>query len=424
MNSSAWRPMRLDELGEVARGKSRHRPRNDHRLFGGPYPYIQTADIMAADPYIVTYNHTLSEFGLAQSRLWPANTLCITIAGANTARTAILKIGACFPDSIIGFRPTREKSNIHFVKYSLDLMKNRFLAITRGATQDNLSLDKLLSFPILTPPLEIQKRIAGILSAYDDLIAVNARRIAILEDMARRLFDEWFIKFRHPGQETVGFAKDLSRSLPEHWCTGTLADIAEFVGTSINPRAMPDRLFTHFSIPSFDVERVPVAEKGSLILSNKLIFSPPVVLISKLNPRIPRVWRVQEVREHEPICSTEFLPLKPKSGTGTGWLTGLCTSEPFMRLVKGIAQGTSTSHQRARPQDILGLPIIIPPSPLRQRADRILADNFDLVTTLLNANSTLRTARDALLPRLISGEIDLIGAEEEIHHAPDRTAAA
>lgn len=89
---------------------------------------------MAADPYIVTYNHTLSEFGLAQSRLWPANTLCITIAGANTARTAILKIGACFPDSIIGFRPTREKSNIHFVKYSLDLMKNRFLAITRGAT--------------------------------------------------------------------------------------------------------------------------------------------------------------------------------------------------------------------------------------------------------------------------------------------------
>ncbi len=95
-----------------------------------------------------------------------------------------------------------------------------------------------------------------------------------------------------------------------------------------------------------------------------------------------------------------------------------------MHLVKGIAQGTSTSHQRARPQDILALPIIIPPSPLQQRADRILADNFDLVTTLLNTNSTLRAARDVLLPKLISGEINLIGAEEEIDHAANRTAAA
>jgi type I restriction enzyme, S subunit len=105
MNASAWRLMRLDELGEVARGKSRHRPRNDPRLFGGAYPFIQTADIMAANPYIVGHNQTLSKFGLAQSRLWPPDTLCITIAGANTAKTAILKIEACFPDSIIGFRP-------------------------------------------------------------------------------------------------------------------------------------------------------------------------------------------------------------------------------------------------------------------------------------------------------------------------------
>ena len=191
MNIAGWSKCRLDELGFVARGKSRHRPRNDPRLFGGPYPFVQTADIMAADPYIATYNQTLSEFGLAQSKLWPPNTLCITIAGANTAKTAIIKFGACFPDSVVGFWPDERKSDLYFVKYALDLMRDRFLAVTRGATQDNLSLDKLLSFPIAAPPVVLQRKIGFILSSYDDLLAVNKQRIAALEEMAQRLFRHW-----------------------------------------------------------------------------------------------------------------------------------------------------------------------------------------------------------------------------------------
>ena len=152
MTKTEWIPTRLDELGFVGRGRSRHRPRNDSRLYGGPYPFIQTTEIMGADPYIISYSQTYTEFGLQQSKLWPPNTLCITIAGANTAVTAILKFEACFPDSIIGFVPDEKKADLHFVKYSLDLMKNKFLAVTRGATQDNLSLDKLLSFPLAPPP--------------------------------------------------------------------------------------------------------------------------------------------------------------------------------------------------------------------------------------------------------------------------------
>jgi type I restriction enzyme S subunit len=152
--NTEWKPKKLDDLGFVGRGKSRHRPRNDARLYGGPYPFIQTADIMAADPYITTYSQTYSEFGLQQSKMWPPDTLCMTIAGANTARTAILKIEACFPDSVVGFIPDKTKADIRFVKYSLDLMRHRFLSVSRGATQDNLSLDKLLSFPIVAPDVD------------------------------------------------------------------------------------------------------------------------------------------------------------------------------------------------------------------------------------------------------------------------------
>jgi type I restriction enzyme S subunit len=160
-----WKPYRLDELGFVGRGKSRHRPRNDPRLFGGSHPFIQTAEIMAADPYIVSYKQTYSDFGLQQSKMWPENTLCITIAGANTAKTAILKIPACFPDSVVGFIPDHTRANLYFVKYALNMLKADFLAVTRGTTQDNLSLDKMLSFPIWAPPIANQYQIGGFLQA-------------------------------------------------------------------------------------------------------------------------------------------------------------------------------------------------------------------------------------------------------------------
>jgi type I restriction enzyme S subunit len=222
-----WKPHRLDELGFVGRGKSRHRPRNDARLYGGEYPFIQTADVMNADPYITDYSQTYTEFGLQQSKLWPPNTLCMTIAGANTAKTAILKFGACFPDSIVGFIPDNKRADLHFVKYSLDLMKQRFLAVSRGATQDNLSLDKLLSFPLLTPPLPIQRQIAGILSGYDDLIENNQRRIKILEEMARSLYREWFVNFRFPGHEKVPLIDSPLGSIPKGWEVKTVEEIVK-----------------------------------------------------------------------------------------------------------------------------------------------------------------------------------------------------
>src|SRR5438874_2690498 len=184
MHPTGWTRRRLDELGFVGRGKSRHRPRNEPRLYGGTYPFIQTGDVMAATPYITTYSQTYSEMGFRQSKMWPPNTLCMTIAGANTAKVAILTFEACFPDSVVGFIPDTSKADLHFVLYSLGLMKDQFLAVSQGATQDNLGLAKLLSFPLLLPDVRQQQRISALLSAYDKLVENNRRRVAFLETMA------------------------------------------------------------------------------------------------------------------------------------------------------------------------------------------------------------------------------------------------
>ena len=112
-----WAEVTLEEIGVVGRGRSRHRPRHAPELYGGPYPFIQTGDIKASGGRITSHSQTYNEVGLAQSRLWPANTMAITIA-ANIAETALLTYPACFPDSVVGFIPDESKCDVRFVEYT------------------------------------------------------------------------------------------------------------------------------------------------------------------------------------------------------------------------------------------------------------------------------------------------------------------
>jgi type I restriction enzyme S subunit len=219
---SKWSLKSLDELGYVSRGRSRHRPRDAEHLYGGPYPFVQTGDVKHAGLYITEYSQTYSEEGLAQSKLWEAGTLCITIA-ANIADTAILGIDACFPDSIIGFIPNKKSADTKFIKYLFDaLLQKKFKQFTQGAAQDNLSQSKLLSLRFLVPEsVSEQQRIADILSTYDDLIENNRRRIQLLEESARLLYREWFVHLRFPGHEHV----KVVDGVPVGWERKTLGEI-------------------------------------------------------------------------------------------------------------------------------------------------------------------------------------------------------
>lgn len=221
----SWAMKSLDELGYICRGRSRHRPRDAAHLYGGPYPFIQTGDVKHANLYVSSYSQTYSEAGLAQSRMWKAGTLCITIA-ANIADTAILGIDACFPDSVIGFIPESDKADVRFVKYLFDaLLQRRYKTFTQGAAQDNLSQSKLLSLRFPVPRVPEQQQIADTLSAYDDLIETNRRRIQLLEQAARLLYKEWFVHVRFPGHEHV----TITDGVPEGWEKKPLAEIADIV---------------------------------------------------------------------------------------------------------------------------------------------------------------------------------------------------
>lgn len=217
-----WEYLTLDKLGSISRGKSKHRPRNDKILFGGKYPFIQTADVKAANLYLTEYKNTYNEEGLEQSKLWKAGTLCITIA-ANIAETAILGIDACFPDSIMGFVPFKGVSNVKFIKYAFDILKNNCRTISQGTAQDNLSWEKLSRIEFPAPPIEVQNKIVDILSAYDDLIENNQKQIKLLEEAAQRLYKEWFVNLRFPGYENT----PIIDGVPKGWKKEDLINLVD-----------------------------------------------------------------------------------------------------------------------------------------------------------------------------------------------------
>ncbi|HCM1325012.1 TPA: restriction endonuclease subunit S [Vibrio parahaemolyticus] len=156
---NGWEWCRLPDLGELARGKSKHRPRNDPKLYeNGNIPLVQTGDVARANGTILTYTAKYNEFGLAQSQLWPKGTLCITIA-ANIADTATLGFDACFPDSVVGYTPYDKEIPTVYFDYFIKTAKENLERFAPSTAQKNINLEILSNVLVPCPPMQQFPRI-------------------------------------------------------------------------------------------------------------------------------------------------------------------------------------------------------------------------------------------------------------------------
>jgi type I restriction enzyme S subunit len=379
-----WSYKKLNELGFVGRGKSRHRPRNDPSLYEGAYPFIQTGDVKVANFYISEYSQTYNEKGLSQSKLWEPNTLCITIA-ANIAETAILKIKACFPDSIVGFIADQKEADVRFIKYYIDTIKLSMQNVSKGTTQDNLSLDKLLTFDFQIPPLPSQHKIAAILSTYDDLIENNTRRIKILEEMAQALYCEWFVKFRFPGHENVKMVESELGMVPERWEVGTLK-YALILQRGFD---LPTKKREEGNIPIYAATGVvgthnEAKVKGPCVVTGRSGSIGTVIYVDEdFWPLNTTLW-VKEFRRATPIYAYYLLKRLELSSFNSG------AAVPTLNR-----------------NDIHGLFVILPSSELLECFNQYIIPIFSENKILNEKNANLRRTRDMLLPKLISGNLNV-----------------
>lgn len=181
-NNRGWGEKKLGKLGKLDRGKSKHRPRNHISLYGGKYPFIQTGDVSNAGIYLDSFESTYSEKGLQQSKIWPEDTLCITIA-ANIAKTSILKIEACFPDSIVGFI-SNKYSNVIYIRTWFLFFQEIIEKAAPKSAQRNINLRILNDLDVIVPPITLQKQFAEKV----ELIEVQKQ---LLEDSLKLLEDNY-----------------------------------------------------------------------------------------------------------------------------------------------------------------------------------------------------------------------------------------
>jgi len=403
VKTNSWVEKPLNDLGFLGRGKSRHRPRNAPFLYNGLYPFIQTADITNSELHVLDYSQTYSEAGLAQSKLWEPGTLCIVNAGVNTGDTAILAFKACFPDSVIGFVADDEKCDVRFIKYFLHSIKNQIRQVTMGATQDNLSVSKLLSFRVPAPHVDTQRKIAAILSAYDDLIENNLRRIKILEDMAQNLYREWFVKFRFLGHQQSRFTDSPLGPIPEGWEVRELSEFVDFErGVEPGSKNYASQLA---------VNHVPFLRVGDLgKRTSDLFIEKSFAKGRMLTPDDIAITMDGTVglvsMGLTGAYSSGIRRVVPKSNCtiGNAFLFLLLQSKHIQAIIESHAKGTTIKHASSS----IGHMIFVLP-------DKAVADAFEehagplnsLALSLGRRNNALRRTRDLLLPRLISGEVDV-----------------
>ncbi|HML70473.1 MAG TPA: restriction endonuclease subunit S [Macellibacteroides fermentans] len=191
-----WEEKTLGEISkEFGRGKSKHRPRNWDKLYGGDYPFIQTGDIRNCNHVITEYTQTYSDIGLAQSKLWPAGTICITIA-ANIAETGVLTFDACFPDSVIGLVVNDKFADRDYVEYLLQSFKSRLQALGKGSAQDNINLktfeNRLFPFPKVSEQQSIVQKLDALSSETKKLEAIYQKKLEDLEELKKSILQKAF----------------------------------------------------------------------------------------------------------------------------------------------------------------------------------------------------------------------------------------
>jgi type I restriction enzyme S subunit len=393
----SWEQKRLDEMGTVSRGRSKHRPRNDPSLLGGNYPFIQTADVKNANFYVTEYSDTYNEKGLAQSKLWHPGTLCITIA-ANIADTGILGIDACFPDSIMGFLPYEDISDVRFVKYCFDILQQNCKKISQGAAQDNLSWEKLSTILFPTPPIEVQRRIADILSTYDNLIENNQKQIKLLEEAAQRLYKEWFVDLRFPGHETT----PIVDGVPEGWQASTLKEICILKKDTVSAEKVatdtPYIGLEHMPRVDFCLSNWGFAEDVS---SNKFRYREDDIIFGKIRPYFHKVGFAL----NSGVVSTDSFVLNANDK-----LWGLLLMTVFDKAFVDYTYQTckeGAKMPRADWKQMEKYPVLIPSESIRKNFEEFIWKTTRRIKVLALQKHALSEARDRLMPKLMSGEIEV-----------------
>lgn len=400
---SQWQDMTLGDVCNLRAGNPFKTA--EQGAFHGDLPFIKVSDMNLPGNWsrIQESNNWVTFEQAQRLKLKPFDSGTVVFAKIGEAlkqnRVRLLTRRTVIDNNLMGASPQTDVLDRTFFYY---LMSTIDLAATAtGTAVPYLTVATLKRLPLSIPSLSTQKEIAKVIETFDDLIENNRRRIEVLEEMARAIYREWFVKFRYPGHEDVPMVDSALGPIPEGWEVGELSDLVQLIRDTVDPAAIDAET------PAIGLEHIPrkqitleswgsAGDQGS----RKGVFEKGDVLFGKIRPYFHKV----SVAPVDGICSTDAIVLRPAAES---WGQAVFV----LSSVELVAHATATSNGTKMPRadwKVLGRwPVALPPSAIAGHFTEIARDQLEVAERLMFENARLAKLRDLLLPKLVTGEIDV-----------------
>lgn len=345
----------------------------------------------------------------------PKGAVCVVCIGATIGKICMARQASQTNQQINSVIVDEGRFDADFIYYVLRTKADELMGRAAGAATPIINKTVFSEVEINAPPLDTQRRIASILGAYDDLIDINRRRITVLEEMARGLFEEWFVRFRFPGHETVPILDTPNGPLPEGWRNDILANVAAINAASLRPTNAPSEI-DYIDISSVSPGRIDTTNRMPFVEAPgraRRLVTDGSILWSNVRPN-RRSFALVLDPTPEIVASTGFTVLDARE-TSFAYLYHWVTTDSFVGYLVGNAQGaaypavTAATFERAT--------VLLPSADLVERFTDFAEPMLRLADSLRKTNRSLATSRDLLLPRLISGQLSVTEAERELEEA-------
>lgn len=322
------------------------------------------------------------------------------LENGKTAQVSILN------DGEVGFGSTEyivfrakegiaDKNYLYYLVCSPEVREPSIKSMVGSSGRQRVQTDVVKNLEIDVPPLVEQERIGSFLRLIDDKIALNDKINNNLEQQAQAIFKSWFVDF-----------EPFNGEMPHNWIVSRLGDIASIKTNSFSPVKNPDAQLEHYSIPAYDEQNYPVFESAADVKSNKYILSKNSVMISKLNPDIKRVWRPMCLSELA-VSSTEFIIFEAFNPAYRDFVFSIIDSAAFSDWMCAHTTGSTNSRQRTAPSATLEFQVALPDEKAIIDFCAIVTPMYDTIASNICENQKLAQLRDSILPKLMSGELDV-----------------
>lgn len=397
--------IRIGDLGRIVTGDTPLKSRSE--FYGSAYPFIKPTDMKVGQRFTFAYDECYSEeaFEKYRKKLIPTGSTAVVTIGSIGQKLTLTHTECFVNQAVNAVVPDSLRFDSVYVYYllrhNLQLVKSADTGASSG--RENVSKSNFSGIELLAClDLDEQKRIAKVLNSYDSLIEINQKRVALLEETARLIYREWFVHFRFPGHA----AGRTESSTPPGWEMGTIGDLALFLNRGITPiydDAASGLVINQKCIRGGRLNLNPARKQSKVVKPERQLQIGDVLINST---GAGTLGRVAQVRTPIPNCTvdTHVTIVRPSDCKSAAYLgVALLEMEPVLSTM-GIGSTNQLELGRA---DIAGLSMFTPPLVMREEFHELVWPLFMQAETLAKTNEHLKEARDALLPKLMSGEIQV-----------------